>query len=179
MGLQFRGQLLTPGADFNPDNLPRPAVLIECAGSVRIKEGRSKYCFRCLWLLWRFDFETLEWIEVMRTQCDNATWTEYFAPIALQLLRPAPDGREALRAARPISTRLIDQLRAEFREMLSEVACCVLADLDNFIAGEIVARTRELQPVRKPMGKEAVWPRLGAHEGSEPGKLQAVRRMGQ
>lgn len=175
MGLQFRGQLLTPGAAFNSDTLPSPAIALECAGSVRTSEVRSRYSFRHLWVLWRFDFTSSEWIEVIRATSDSSDWTETFAPVARRLL----DERDARAPPRPpVAQRLIESLRAQLADMVSEDACACLADLERFIAGEIVARTRDLQPVRMPMGRESGWPRLGAHEGSESGQLQAVRRMG-
>jgi hypothetical protein len=140
-GLQFKGRLLTPGAKFDPASLPRPAVVLECAGSVRISEGQSRYCFRHLWLLWRYDFERLEWVEVVREISDSAEWTLHFAPIAQRLLNS--DQHELLQrqTARAEIERLADFLTAALDELNRELCCFVVAGLDIYVAQQVVNRS--------------------------------------
>jgi hypothetical protein len=140
-GLQFKGRVLMPGAEFDPASLPRPAVMIECAGSVRISEGRSRYCFRHLWLLWRYDFDLHEWVEVVRETSDSAEWTVHFAPIAQRLLSSDQNELRQRQTARVEIERLADFLTAALDELNRELCCFVVAGLDVFVAQQIVKRS--------------------------------------
>jgi hypothetical protein len=156
-GLQFKGSLIVPGTPCEVGDLPRPAVLLECAGSVRISEGRSRYCFRHLWVLWKFDFETPGWVEVIRTTSDSAAWTVDFAPIAWRLLNQNADvaARLVELNARPVTERLVAFLQMEFESLTWDVCCNVLAGLDQFLANEIILRTRPAEVVRNAIGEVA------------------------
>jgi hypothetical protein len=164
-GLQFRGQLLTPGASFDPASLPRPAVLLECAGSVRVEEGSGRYCFRHMWLLWRWNAERGEWIEVVRETSDSAEWTLNFVPIAVRLLRAEGDDLRRADLGRAETERIAELIGEALGQLSRELACFVLAGLDAFIGSEIVRRSKPLT-IARPYG------RLGRHEDAPPGKLR-------
>ena len=149
-GLQFRGRLLTPGAGFDVCELPRPAVLIEYAGRVRVgKVTNSRYSWAAQWLLWRFDFDAGEWVEVIRSVSADASWSVDFAPVALGLLDAERmiDTRSEL--ARPECERVTDQLSVELNAMTREMRCHVLAALDQYIANEIVRSSLRPLDLRK------------------------------
>jgi hypothetical protein len=148
-GLQFKGEILAPGAAFDPATLPRPAIAIECAGSVRIGEGRSRYCFRHLWVLWRYDFDAGEWDEVVRETSDSAEWTVHFAPIAQKLLRGDHDELRQRQTARVEIERLADFLTAALDELNRELCCFVVAGLDVYVAQQIVKRSPPHRLYRK------------------------------
>lgn len=146
-GLQFRcTQLLSPGAEFNPATLPRPAVLLEYGGRVRIAQPRSRYSFSSLWLLWRFDFETSEWIEVVRATSDDTAFSLDFAPIAKRLLDQ--EREHVSDRARPFSDRVVAAVGAELALMTREIRCQVLAALDQFVASEIDRHARAASGIR-------------------------------
>lgn len=171
-GLQFRGrQLLTPGAECDPASLPRPAVLIEYAGQIRVGKQRSRYAFSSLWLLWRFDAEASRWVEVVRATANDATWSLDFAPIAKRLLDDGQSDRAA-QNAQSLSERVLGVLAAELAEMTKEVRCHVLAALDQFVAAEIVRTARPLTLHAVSVGDRRWYPRLGIHDGAGPGELR-------
>ena len=138
-GLQFRGdRVLTPGAEFAPADLPRPAVLVEYAGRVRVGNvPNSRYSFSALWVLWRFDFDAGAWVEVVRAVSADAAWSIDFAPVALRLLNDERSDTAADRA-RPESARVTAQLDLELAAMTREMRCHVLAALDVYVASAIV-----------------------------------------
>lgn len=171
-GLQFRGQLLTPGARFEVDDLPRPAVLLECAGSMRTAAQRSRYAFETVWVLWRFDFAELIWVEVARMLSNDASWTVDLAPIAWRLLHQGRQTQSEDRAA-PIGERLAAVIQLELEALTRELRCYVLAGLDRYIANEIVRATEPLSVSRIDRGPGApVFPRLGIHVPGNAGELR-------
>jgi hypothetical protein len=138
LGLQFRGQRLTPGAQFDPADLPHPAVLLEYAGRVRVAPVvNSRYSFEAQWVLWRFNFEAGAWVEVIRALSCDAGWSMDFAPVAYRLLYANRTDTAADRA-RPESERVTAQLRRELSAMTREMRCHVLAALDVYVSSEIV-----------------------------------------
>jgi hypothetical protein len=141
----FDGQLLTPGAVFSPADLPCPAVLLEYAGRIRTaaKPPTSRYSFSDLWLLWRFDFESAIWIEVVRAPAQDNSWRLDFGQIARRLLFAERTETGAERA-RPTAERVTSALGVELDAMTSEMRCHVLAALDQYVAGEIVRSARPL-----------------------------------
>lgn len=169
-GLQFDGQLLSPGSEFDPAALPRPAVLLECAGSTRISPERSRYAFAHLWVLWRFDFEILEWKEIVRATSRDSSYTLDFAPIAYRHLYVAPEPPEERAAA--VSERLREILSAELAQVARDARCHVLAALDLYLSSEIVRASKPLHLV-KPMG--TAYSRIGGALASESHRARAVQ----
>src|SRR5581483_3862932 len=58
----FEGKIYSPGQVVDLDALPRPAVAIECAGPIGIYQ-RGKHR-ETLYILWRFDVDRGEWVEI-------------------------------------------------------------------------------------------------------------------
>lgn len=169
-GLQFDGQLLSPGAVFEADHLPRPAVILECAGSTRISPERSRYAFSQLWVLWRYDFESSDWIEIARTTCRDASFTLDFAPIAYRHLHSTPEAPPEERAV-AVSERLRELLSAELAQVARDARCHVLAALDRYLSSEIVRASKPLHLV-KPMGR--AYSRIGGALASEGHQARAM-----
>ena len=145
-GLQFRGRLLRAGGRFDPDDLPRPAVLLEHAGSVRIAAAPSRYSWENLWVLWRFDFRTGSWVEVVRAVGRDSAWTTDFAPIAHRLLYPPlQPGMAAELRARPVVEQLAGLIDEHLDGVTREVRCYVLAELERHVAGHIVRASEYLR----------------------------------
>ena len=134
----LRGTLLTPGGAFEPADLPCPAVLLEYAGRIRVGDvPGSRYSFAAQWVLWRFNFATSIWVEVVRAVSNDSGWTANLAPIAHRLLYAERTDNGAERA-RPESARITAALSTELAAMTSEMRCHVLAALDIYVANEIV-----------------------------------------
>lgn len=175
-GLQFEGQLISQGAPFDEGELPRPAVAIECAGSERLFPGRRRDAFSCLWVLWRYDFESHKWVEVTRTHNCDSGWSVDFAPIAQRLLHPEPRNAEA--EARPVTEQLAASITSELQRVSREVCCHVLAGLYQHLATEIVRRVDALSPRKIGYGKKARYPLIGAHDdGADPSVLRPRRSV--
>jgi hypothetical protein len=139
-GLQFVGRFLRPGAELDDADLPRPAVLLEDAGTLRTQPAHSRYSFDHLWILWRFDFMKGEWIEVVRGLARDASWTVDIAPIAHRLLHP-PAGQVTSRSvemrARPIVTELLSLIDGTLGEATREVQCVILAEIERHLGYRI------------------------------------------
>lgn len=137
-----------PGAPCDPETLPRPAVLLEDAGSVRIAAARSRYSFECLWVLWRYDFEAGEWVEVLRTTARDASWSLDFAPVAHRLLYPpAAASSSAELRARPATEVLAGLIDEHLAAIPREVRCHVLAEIERHVARHIVRASEWLKRV--------------------------------
>lgn len=157
-GLQFDGQLLTPGAEFEPAELPRPAVALEYAGATRIARPHSRYSFAALWVLWRFDFDRVLWLEIVRTTAHDSSWSIDFAPIAYRHLHAVPEAPAEERSI-AIVGRLCAAIGDELARVARDVRAYVLGGLDRYIAGEIVR-------VSEPIGITRIGPGCARIGGS-------------
>lgn len=142
-GLQLRGRFARPGSEIELDALPRPAVVLENAGRVSDPAARSlaehRRSFATLWILWRFDFDALGWIEVIRTTANDAGFSLDFAIIAARLFEGRSEEVHAAEA-RPVAARLIDALEAGLADVSCDAGCFVLAEIETYLANQIVRR---------------------------------------
>jgi hypothetical protein len=162
LGLQFVGQVLSPGAPFDPDALPRPAVILEHAGRERVGPGLSRYSFDDLWIVWRFDFQERIWIEVVRTHSGGDTsWTHDLAFLAHQRLFPAGEP-PAAEQARPVIDELRDLIQRGLESVNRSVRGHIVAALDAYLACEIVRVSAELSVRKIGRGRAGRYPRIGA-----------------
>jgi hypothetical protein len=159
-GAQFRYQIVASGAPFDPLELPRPAVLIECVGSVRTRPGRSRYSFSELHVLRYFDFKRVEWVERARSLSPGSSWTIDLAPIAHRLLYPQGEA-PAVDEARPIAEELAVVITTRLEIVRREVRCHVLADLADVVSREIVRITDSLSVMKVGYGEKAKFPVVG------------------
>jgi hypothetical protein len=139
-GLQFSGKFLRPGSTFDPERLPRPAVLIESVGSVRTAAARSRYSFEHMWILWRFDFARGDWIEVAQGVARDASWTVDIAPIAYRLLFSSAGSiasRSVEMSARPIVVELASFIDEKLNLTTRELRCFVLAEIERHLGNHI------------------------------------------
>lgn len=145
-GLQLRGRFVLPGAKLELDALPRPAVVLEHAGRVADPAAKThaerRRSFADLWILWRFDFETSGWVEVVRTTAVNAAFQLEFAPIAARLLNDEGHAVPAAQA-RPAASRVICSIEAELAEVSGDTGCYVLAEIETYLANQIVRRIEQ------------------------------------
>lgn len=175
LGLQFIGQTLSPGAPFDPAVLPRPAVLLEHAGRERVSPARSRYSFEDLWIVWRFDFEFGEWVEVVRAHSQrDMSWSHDLAFLAHRRLFPDGEGPIEDRA-RPV----IDEMKAAIQRGLGsvnrKVRSYVVAALDEYLAGEIAMLSTGLTVRKIGVGRQARYPRIGAQPDGEKSSFSNAR----
>jgi hypothetical protein len=165
-GFQFQGQLLTPGARFDPADLPRHAVLLEYGGRVRISQCRSPKSFRDLWLLWSFDRPSGEWIQAAQMHGGDDAPIAEFAGIAHRLLHPTGEPSPVKRA-QPVVEEIAGVIAAKLKAVGRDVRCYVVAGLDHYLAEEIVELMDELSVYkRKRSPRNPRYPRLGCHFGA-------------
>lgn len=141
--LQFFGKMLRPGGIFEIEDLPRPAVLLECAGSVRTAPARSRYSFHTLYVLWSFDFDASEWHEELRGTTRDMNLIIDFAPVAHRLLYaiPRPLAQDRVMT---IVRRLAILIDEDLAEISTEERCAALAGIEMHIANEIVHATERM-----------------------------------
>ena len=167
LGLQFVGQVLTPGAAFDPAALPRPAVILEYAGRERIAPYRSRYAFDDLWLIWRYDFECAEWIELVRTHAfGDASWTHDLAFMAHKRLFPLGE-TPAEERARPVARELEAAIASALESVNAEVRAHVVRALDQYLGREIVRVSDELSVKKTRSGRNGKYPRIGGSAGAK------------
>lgn len=142
-GLQLRGRFARPGSEIELEALPRPALVLEDAGRVCDPAARTlaerRRSFASLWILWRFDFDALRWIEVIRTTANDAGFSLDFAIIAARLFGGRSEAVHAAEA-RPVAARLIDALEAGLADVSCDAGCFVLAEIETYLANQIVRR---------------------------------------
>ncbi len=83
-GWSFDGPVFRPGILINEQDLPRAALLLECAGAH--PGGRGHNRAPVLYILWRY--EGAEWLELARVSSVGRDWTVDLGPIAQRELRP-------------------------------------------------------------------------------------------
>jgi hypothetical protein len=165
-GLQFVGQVLSPGAFFAVGDLPCPAVLLEYAGRERIAPARSRYSFADLWIVWYFDFKFVEWVEVARTHSQlDSSWTHDMAFLAHKRLFPNGE-RPAEQRAQAVIEKLEKVIGRELENVNADVRPHVVAALDVFLAREIVRVSEMLTVGRTRRNGEIEYPRIGTSHGS-------------
>jgi hypothetical protein len=175
LGLQFVGQLLSPGAAFEPGDLPRPAVLLEYGGRERFSTNRSRYAFDDVWIVWRYDFEFEAWVEVARAHTEGDTsWTHDLAFLAHQRLFPNGD-RPIEERARPVIHQIEASIRQSLESVNREVRACIVVALDQYLASEIVSLSKDLTVTKIGLGNQARYPRIGAQSDTAKSTLSAVR----
>jgi hypothetical protein len=142
-GLQLRGRFARPGAKLRIEDLPRPAIALEHAGRLADPAARTaaerRRSFADLWILWHFDFEAEIWIEVMRTTTRDSSFLIDFGAAAARLI-DSYGLRQPAAEARPLAARAISSIAAVLAEAAGDVQCYLLAEIESFLAEEIVRR---------------------------------------
>jgi hypothetical protein len=97
-GFGFEGIFLRPGGFVEGEKLwpdesyPRVPVLLECAGNTGFaSDGRKAHGnsarSEVLFVLWKFNLQSRDWIEVARAKSDSAAWACELAPIAGRVIQ--------------------------------------------------------------------------------------------
>jgi len=132
---RFDGKIYKPGAVIAIETLPRPAVLIECAGPVGIyRRGRRRDYQYLLWLL---DADRHEWRELARAQARDASWTLAIREPAWCALHPQPELIDVMERSQDVSRDLIDEIEKRLRAEMPEVQANALYSVYEWIAGRI------------------------------------------
>jgi len=135
---RFEGRIYRPGAVVDVASLPRPAVAIECAGPVgvyrRTGPGRHRD-YR--YILWVFDFCSIEWRQVAQTQAKDTSWTAAIREPAWRALHPRPELLDITERSLDASEELIDAIDRRLRREIPEVRASALYSIYERVAGRI------------------------------------------
>ncbi len=134
----FDGKIYRPGASLEVEQLPRPAVLIECTGPIGPYVNRRGGRHRDYgYILWVFSFDLHEWREIARAQAPDASWTATLREPAWRALHPRPELVDVIQRSRDAAEDLLDVIDKRLRAELPEVAANALHSLYDRIAGKI------------------------------------------
>jgi hypothetical protein len=86
-GFGFEGKILRPAASVTLFDLPDPALLLECAGTMGKGWGHRR--MEHLYVLWRYDRDRQTWRALAQTYAVNGDWALELRPRALRELAPA------------------------------------------------------------------------------------------
>lgn len=133
----FDGRIYRPGAAVDVTSLPRPAVLIECAGPIGVhRRGKHR---DYLYLLWRFDFSLLGWVKIAEAQAKDASWTAAIREAAWRALYPRPELFDIVERSRNVTEELLATIDRRLRAEELEVQANTLHALYDRVAGRIAA----------------------------------------
>jgi hypothetical protein len=132
---RFDGKILKPGAAIEVEKLPRPAVVIECAGQQGIWQRGKKRDY--LYILWRFDFSRGEWQELARALARDASWTAVLKQAVWQALHPRPELVDIIERSRSVADELVDEIDKRLRSEMPEVRATALHLVYERVSGRI------------------------------------------
>jgi hypothetical protein len=134
-GPAFEGRILAPGSEIPTDELPDPAVILECAGAVWGADRRRK---ETLWVLWKYDWQAEEWRELARAQAVNWEWILVLKGPAQEALHPTAGLVDLLKAGRELAEQIVEgielKLEGQPRDLRKSVLSCVYQE----VAGRII-----------------------------------------
>jgi len=132
-GFGFDGTVFRCGAEIDTADLPRPAVVLECAGNAAPGRGQP-----ILWILWRL-LDNFTWRQVARAESFDWTWSIALRPVAVRELRGG--AAEVPPADLPeITRRIVGELDRELRALPRAVRCHLLGRIER----ELNARIAEV-----------------------------------
>lgn len=73
-GFGFRGKLYRPGEQIPLAELGENPVLLECTEAEGSHGDRTRKRWESLYIIWRFDRERGEWVELARAQAHASDW---------------------------------------------------------------------------------------------------------
>jgi hypothetical protein len=125
---------------------PRIPVLLECTISPRARAGICPYKGECLYILWRWQAQRREWIEVTRCYSRNGEWWAYLHPaIVRELARsgagPVEPDVEAL------SQETAEWLDAHLRDLADDERAQMLSRVYDLLAARIAAAGRAFHAI--------------------------------
>ncbi len=138
-GAGFEGQLYAPGTRLPAEDIGTHPVLLEFAGPQGTWARKKKRAY--LWILWRYDWEIKDWMEVARATAHGWEWALILRGPAIRALAP----REATMAPDPstrgreVTEELLEAIDAALVLELSAVRALVLTSIYDRMAGRIVA----------------------------------------
>ncbi len=115
-GAAFEGAVFKPGSMVHREELGDRPVLLEAAGPIGTGRRREQ-----LYILWKWDDQRLEWMELGRASSYNSDWTVALRPLAASALADGPRLVEVSAEAERIAAKVCDVLDTELASAVEGV----------------------------------------------------------
>lgn len=142
-GFGFEGIILRPGrtfteAELRPPDFPSTPILLEYVGPSGPKRGHNRNAQ--LYILWRYEQELRQWVELGRARSVSWEWALDLRPLAVRALREARGSEmQVLPNLVMIAGRIAVFLDTELQPLERSDRERVLAVLHDEFASRIVA----------------------------------------
>jgi len=136
-GSAFEGRILRPGDTFPENELPDPAVLLECAGT----EGRRREkggTAECRYIVWRWDKRMREWFDLAQASSEHGEWVLALQGVARRALHPEEEAVKTFDCQESVD-RILSFAQSEMHGMSPRLRIQVLERLYGRIAGLVAA----------------------------------------
>lgn len=131
----YEGSLHAPGDVVPWASLPQPAVLIECAGPIGVwQRGKHR---EVLYILWRWDWIQMDWVEVARAQSLNWSWTVVLKEAVYQALHPRPDLVDIIQRSRDLAEEMLRIMHERLEPEMPDVQKTAWHSIYERVAGRI------------------------------------------
>lgn len=131
----FEGKIHKPGETIETAALPRPAVVIECAGPQGGWQRGKKRPY--LYLLWSFDFTRWEWAEVARAVGVGSEWTAVLREAAWRALHPQPQFMDVISRSRSVADELVEEIDKRLQAERPDVRASALHAIYERVTGRL------------------------------------------
>lgn len=128
----FEGRVFRPGASIPADQLGEHPVALECAGPVGTGRHRD-----VLWILWRYDWQAGQWIEIARAQAPDASWTIALRDPARAALNPKPRLFAVEDQSRQVAESILRAIDDRLLDEVQPVRAAALNRVYDWVAGRI------------------------------------------
>jgi hypothetical protein len=141
--LGFEGRVLFCGCRLPETELPARPVLLEYAGPQgQWKRGKQRYH---LYILWRYDFQQREWVEICRDQSIGWEWALTIRHRAvLELAAPVPPVVDVAIRGRAVAEELLTAIDTALIPENPEARLVALTSIYDQVAGRIAQYHRSI-----------------------------------
>lgn len=88
-GAAYEGVLYAPGQVIAAELAGENPIVLECVGPVgSAYQGKGRVKRELQYILWRYEWDTREWIEIARAQSVGPEWCDMLRPAAIAALNP-------------------------------------------------------------------------------------------
>lgn len=131
--LMFQGRMHAPGSLVDAANLPKHPVIVEHCGWAGLgRRDRNR-----LYIVWRYDWQLEEWLEVARTMSPNWTYVLNLRESVLDALHYRPELIDVLDRSRDLTGRLMGNIDDTLAPEIHAVRVNVLTAVHDEVAGRI------------------------------------------
>jgi hypothetical protein len=135
--LGWEGRKYPPGALVERSELIENAIALECAGPQGTFKRGLAFRRDWLWILWRYNWQRGEWVEVARALAINWEWALVLRQPAIQLLYPKPEFFDLLQRGKDVASEVMGLIEQHLQGEDLSVRVNALASIYDQVAGRI------------------------------------------